>query len=310
MTVITPGGRVPETVSERLFDKYLDSHGYEGWLFEPTINDQPKHPDVLLPCEGSHFLFEVKERLRKPSEPGFQWIDPMKGIREEIGEAQRKFKAFKDFPCSLVIYNAGDIDTLLEPMWIFGAMLGDPGFTLAYDDAKGALRPKTARNILMSQRGKMVRYKTGEPQNRTINAIIILEDCMLPDREFERARDVAIAAAEKKSGGRLTEVDRCGIAGKLYLEHPSRNRAVVRVLVCENPRARIPLPQTMFRGEYDERWRLIKGEETKVWSGDKVLDLEPGYFGRGDDERPNLAGARRLDGTTYNKNSDCDGVHF
>lgn len=272
--IVTPSGRVPETNSEKLFDAYLESHGYHGWLFEPNIDARAKHPDVLLPYDDRWFAFEVKERHRRASEPGFQWIDPMKGIREEIAGARRKFEEFKDFPCSLVVHNAEDIDTLLEPMWVFGAMLGDPGLSLPMDVANGSLLAQGARNVFSPQRGKMVRSKTGQPQNTTINAIIILEECV-PDRQFGRARDEAIATAQLSSARELSEVDRCTIAARLYMEPPRQKRSIVRVRVCENPQARIPLPHSMFRGAYDERWRLVRGEETRIWFGDGIHELQP-----------------------------------
>lgn len=271
---ITPSGKSPETLSETLFAAYLNDHKYNGWLFEPVIEGSSRHPDFMVPFAQQALLFDVKERRRKGGEPRFAFIDPMAGIREEIEEARRKFKSLKNFPCSLVIYNAGDIDTLLKPEYVFGAMLGDPGFTVGYDDAKGCLLPETGRNVFLPQGGKMMRYKTGEIQNTTINAMIVLERRLLPDRYFERTRDEAIRSASRASGATLSEPQQRLIAVRLYRERKVRERVILRVRACEHPSARIPLPWSIFRGAYDERWALVRGEAKRVWSGSKIPDLE------------------------------------
>jgi hypothetical protein len=268
MQRIVSSERVPENESEKLFAAYLDSNGYRGWLFEPNIDGCSKKPDFVVPFEERHLLFEVKERRRKGGELTF-WVNPMHGVREEITEGTKKFKQLKSFPCSLVIYNAEDIDTLLEPDSVFGAMLGDPGLTIGYDSEAGTLRPESARDVFLGQGGKMMRYKTGEMQNTTINAIIILEQCDVANPQFDHAADEMIVAAARRTDGRLTESDKVEIAAMR-----SRGR-VTRVRVCENPKARIPLALEMFRGPYDERWSVETGNLKRIYSGPRVAELWP-----------------------------------
>lgn len=270
---ITPNGRSPETASEKLFAAYLDAHKYHGWLFEPNIEGCARHPDFMVPFDQQPLLFDVKERRRKGGERTFAWIDPMAGIREEIEEARRKFKMLKSFSCSLVMYNAGDIDTLLEPTYVFGAMLGDPGFTPVFDCASSSLVPGTARNVFLQQRGKMMRYKTAEMQNTTINAIIILEETRLSNPEFERAIDKAIRATEAHVGGTLADDDRGKIAIAQWLERPPKPRKVIRVRVCEHPGARMPLPGSLFCGPFDERWAIVDGMLTRTYAGARVPQI-------------------------------------
>lgn len=271
---IIPGYRTPETQSEKLFADYLNATKHTGWLFEPTIGCHRQHPDFLVPLHSDAFLFEVKERAHKDVAPGPCWYDPMRGIREEITESQRKFTEFKEFPCALVIYNAGDPDTLLEPEYVFGGMLGDPGFSMVFDTERCTSLPETARNVFLRQGGKMMRYKTRDFQNTRINAIIVLEQCTLRNRAFENATSESFSKKSLSLGRELTERER-GIAvveaWKLY--RPLYER-VTRVRVCTNPGARKPLAATLFKGDYDEWWSVADGHLERIFAGSRVLEIQ------------------------------------
>jgi hypothetical protein len=271
---VTPSGKSPETDSEKLFAAYLDTHKYDGWLFEPNIDGCSQHPDFVIPFDEQSLLFEVKERRRKGGEPTFASINPMAGIREEIGEARRKFKELKSFSCSLVVYNAGDIDTLLKPEFVFGAMLGEPGFSLDFDPVRGVLRPDTAQNVFLPRGGKMIRsYSTGEMWNTTINAVIILEHSTLTNVDFDRTVDDAIVAETQLRGRMLTERERATIAVRTWLQHRPDYRKVPRVCVCENPGARNPLTPALFQEEYDERWAIVGRKLQQTFCGSRVAEL-------------------------------------
>jgi len=249
MPKIAPSGKTPETESEKLFGAYLDAHGYSGWSFEPTIDDCPKHPDFLLPYNSGNLLFDVKQRAWRDHKPGARQIDAVKGIRDEIQEARKKFKNFKDFPCSLVIYNAGDPDTLLHSFFVFEAMLGE--FVHVYPvSLDGTSPPYGARNEFSGRKGSMVGNRQNlDYQNRTISAILVLEKTLAPEciHAFREAID---------------------------LVHPPAVTYIHRVVVCENPGAKKRLPRELFVGRYDERWAIVDGRLGTVFSGAGVGDLE------------------------------------
>lgn len=277
MTKIVPSGKTPKTASERLFATYLDQYGYSGWMHEPTIDDHGKHPDFVVPSLGENFLFEVKERRRKGGEAQFAWINPYKGIRKGIEKARTKFARFGDFPCSLIIHNAGDIDTLMKPEYVYGAMLGDLGFSFGVDTEEGVAFPDASRNVFLPQNGKMVAsYTMGLPHNTTttINAVIVLEKCRLRNTQFEHAIATAIEQKEKGATSSLTEDDRALTAVTLFFDLKPKWQSVVRVQVCENPWARVPLPRTIFCGPYDERWAIVDRKLVRVWHGSGVVDIE------------------------------------
>jgi hypothetical protein len=50
--------------------------------------------------------------------------------------------------------------------------------------------------------------------------------------------------------------------------------AVLRVVVYENPYARIPLSRDLFRGAFDERWGAEGGLIRRVFVGDRLAALE------------------------------------
>lgn len=279
---MTPG---PQTESELLFEKYLTTNGYDDFEFEPTFPGKSRHPDYLLRWQQRELIFEVKERRRKPDGPDTFHCDPMAGIREEINEAYRKFREFKDFSRSLVIYNAGDADTLLTPEWVFGAMLGDPGFTIALDVAAGALRHETGESVFLPKRGKMIRYKTGEMQNKTINAIVILEWCHFPNPAFEDAVAEATRVEERRLGQELTHEERAVLMWDLVPGFRESGRGPTgfkapRVVVCENPGAARQLPRTrqlprnFMCGPFDERWAIVDGHLRPMYAGERVREIE------------------------------------
>ena len=99
----------------------------------------------------------------------------------------------------------------------------------------------------------MYRYLDGQPiaaQNRTISAILVLRRYMVGAKRFE----IAMKYKEKELGRKLElpefweEIERArGTALDLSLFQ-------LRVIVHENPFARIQLPRELFRGPYDERY--------------------------------------------------------
>lgn len=262
----------PEAESEQLFAEYIDHEKYD-WCFEPSFAGKSKKPDFVIRFGERLYLLEVKERSRNPTDPSPQWIDPMQGIREEIEEARRKFKEYSEFPCSLVIFNPGDLDTVLEPDCVFGAMLGDPGITMAFDEVQGRLLPETARNVFMRRRGKMKRYRTSEYQNTRINAVIVLQKGHISSPEYRRQAAAAMKRERQSTGRRLCEDERAKLRGEPFFNKDRRGPAfdpVLRVVVCKNPGASALLPQEMFRGPHDVWYEYVDGGKKRTYVGGSV----------------------------------------
>jgi hypothetical protein len=159
---------IPTTTGELLFQEYLHAMRYP-FEFEKQFPGKSKRPDYTVTTNGVH-LFDVKDF--SPYMPlGFAAYDPYPRIREKIEEGREKFKQFKEFPCSLVLYNKGNVFVHLESVDIMlGSMYGDSGFTFPVDTKLGRAAGPLKRAFL--GRGKMVR--PNRTQNTTISAVITL----------------------------------------------------------------------------------------------------------------------------------------
>lgn len=263
----------PTTVSERLFAEYLDAHGHD-WVFEPSIVGKEKRPDFLVKWNGADVLCEVKGRQGRELEPPMTHYDPMRGIRKKVEKARGKFKEFGEYCCALVIYNAGDPNTRLTPIDIFGAMLGNPEFTMEMRNGVGQL--DTARSVFGPHGGKMVCYKTGEYQNRTISAILVLEEVKLRNHEFDRAVDAEIEREASRQGRALGGSERGRVCDSMFFKLRPTFQHPPRILVCEHPEPRVAFPPDIFTGPYDERYAAVNNsvDLLRIFAGDRVSEIE------------------------------------
>jgi hypothetical protein len=259
--------------SEKLFEQYLDSNGFSGkWNYEPQIQGKSKKPDYLLGYNGQKCLFEVKELREKLNEPKAYpaFIDPYTSVRKEIGEANKKFKEYKndDYICSLVVFNIDDRQARLDPLHVLCAMVGNLGIEMNFDPTIGKADMETAKNVFGSG-GKMIDYKNKQPQNTTISAIVVFE-------EFRDDSDIQMTIKEKikKQNKLLTPEERFAIAHEVIIEEHHNSQSVLKVRVIENPHAKIAFPVNLFNGPFDEHWCLANGIVSRIFVGSKLSELE------------------------------------
>ena len=255
--------------SEKFFEQYLDSNGFQGkWTYEPSIPEKNKKPDYLLNWKGEKHFFEVKELRKKPNEPTTRaaYINTCSSLRTEINEVRKQFKEYKEYSCSLVVFNVDDRQARLKPIFIFGAMLGKLGLKMDYDRNKGEAIAGSERNAFLDG-GKMIDDKKGRIQNTTISAIIVLEE-FRDDSEIQKALKEEL----KKRSKTLTLEEKVAINMKIVKNHHSSR--VPRVVVVENPFARKVLTADLFNGPFDERWRWENDEIERVFVGNKLKEIE------------------------------------
>jgi len=275
------------TESETLFEHYLSSNGYEDWEYEPDIPGRRKHPDYLLRSRGREFLFEVKELHQKappPKQPRF--IDPYKSLRDEINEARKQFTHYKEWCCSLVVFNIDDWQARLKPRHVFAAMLGDLGIRMDFD-ANGGVIVRGSERPAFLERGKMLRPKTYEPQNTTIAAILVLERFRARNPAFVLALKRERSLREAKIGRPVDAWEACELHGEMLLRYPGAISEVLRVVVHENPFARKALPRDLFTGPYDERWAIGEDGLQRTFVGASLRtqeDAESSRRGAGRDD--------------------------
>lgn len=260
-----------KTRSEKLFEQYLDSNGLKGkYIYEPLISGKTTRPDYLLRHDSQECFFEVKELREKPNEPKERpaIINPYSSLRKEINEARKQFKQFKKYSCSLVVFNIDDGQARFRPNYIFAAMLGNEGFEVDLNTANGKAVEGSERLVFLNG-GKMIDDKTGCAQNTTISAIIVLEE-FRDDSEIQKA----IREEMQKQDKLLTDVKKVEIIQKVVKHYHSSS--VPRVVVVENPFARIAFPEGLLIGPFDERWHWTKetGEIERFFAGDKLKELE------------------------------------
>ena len=264
-----------KTISEELFEAYLNASGLTDFRFEPPQDGTSKRPDYSLTVLNTDILFELKQ-FDQIAATDFNLVggayDPYKPVREKIESARKKFKDLDRFCCCLVLYNNDKPLVELGWQYVYGAMLGNLGFSMPVNTQTGiADESQTQRKF--GGGGKMYRYLNGQAiaaQNTTISAILVLRRYMVGTKRFE----IAMKRKENELGRKLEllefwdETERArGTALDLSLSQ-------LRVVVLENPFARIQLPCQLFRGPYDERYAGSEGRIVRVFCGDQLAALE------------------------------------
>ena len=260
--------------SEMLFEAYLRSQGYVDFAFEPEISGTSKRPDYRLSSNGHEILLEVKEFRAEADDfrPGFRGFDPYPPLREKINAARDKFKGLKRYCCCLVLYNRDKPLVLLDWRHVYGAMLGNLGFSVPiHVPGRPVPEDDEINNIFMSG-GKMHKESRGvplAPQNRTISAILVLGRVPVGERLFHAELRDREARQERK----FTLVERLReLETSQYTARDTRRRPL-RVVVHENPYGRMLLPAELFRGPYDERYGGRDGRVQRIFQGDEIARL-------------------------------------
>jgi len=264
-----------KTESERLFEMYLQASGYLEFEFEPRISDSAARPDFLVTTADGAILFELKQFQPIPEDfrLGGGSYDPYGPIRDKIQEGRKKFRELKQYPCALVLYNAGKPLVDLRWEFIYGAMLGNLGYSIPFDKAAGKLVDKPVLSPMFTHGGEMHREKNGEAieaQNTTISAVVVLELLPVGRKRFE----VETARKAKQLGRELKFEE--------YFQFVDSSRGTecdvslrqLRSVTCLNPYRRMPFPEGFFHGPYDESYGNVSGELCRIYAGQQLIEIE------------------------------------
>jgi len=255
------GTSAPQTPGEVAFEAYLRSQGITDFIHEKEFPGKSKHPDYSVTLVGREHLFEVKDIDTDPPKPGFVGFwDPYGPIREKIDQARKKFKEFKDYPCSLVIHLTQGFALIDDPKVIYGAMHGDPAIEFLVDKEKGRLVPDSQREVFTKD-GRMTQPHWKDPQNTTINAIIALRGLRIGEKRFVHEH-LALFGGDELYAHLGDEVG--------Y----DKEEIGWGVVVFENIDARFPLDRQLFQGRFDERWGADRDALTRVFAGSGVLECD------------------------------------
>jgi hypothetical protein len=261
-----------KTVSEQLFEDYLRNHRLGDFTYEPEVPGITKRPDYLVPLDGERAFFEVKEFETQPPAARVGSFDPYPPLRRKIHKAKEKFQGLKGEMCSLVLANPRHAFALLHPIVVFGAMLGNAGITMPFDESTGSLDGSRATRTFLTG-GKMVRYRNGEPfaaQNTTISAVCVLGHLA------EGSRRLGIHLARRKRGSR----EPLSVEQTLEAIEEARGSGAdcdsrrLRIAVFENPYAVNQLVEDFGSGPYDERFGVHGGRAQRLFVGESLRALE------------------------------------
>lgn len=254
------GTTAPQTPGEVAFEAYLRSQGITDFIHEKEFPGKSKHPDYSVTLVGREHLFEVKDIDTASPGPGFVGFwDPYGPIREKIDQARKKFKEFKDYPCSLVIHLTHGFALIDDPKVMYGAMHGDPAIEFLVDKEKGRLVPDSQREVF-TKNGRMTQPHWKDPQNTTVNAIIALRGIRIGEKRF--VHTYLTQFGEDWPAHIDDEVD--------Y----DKNEIGRGVVVFENIDARFPLDRQLFQGRFDERWGPDDDAVTRIFAGPGVLGCD------------------------------------
>lgn len=103
--------------SETLFEQYLVQNGY-GFDHEPTISGKAKKMDHRVIFEGAEVFFEEKEFRESGRMPVDGAFDPYKRIHDKLEESWEQLNEYREYSCSLILYNGSAAPVYLKPAFI------------------------------------------------------------------------------------------------------------------------------------------------------------------------------------------------
>lgn len=264
----------PKNKSELLFEGYLRAQGHLDFEYEPVVKGTAKRPDYQISFNDSAIFLDVKEFRIDPKAPKLTsgYFDPYPVVREKFDAGRRKFGDLKQHCCCLVLYNLDRPLVLLDWQHIYGAMLGNVGFSLPLKIGGLPAADGDQVTSIFMRGGKMHRERDDEIiglQNQTISAVLVLNRIAAGRRRLH----AALRKEEHRLGRRFTSEEWFGAMHRARRTELDVRVAPLRVVVHENPYARIPFPSELCRGPFDERYGVLDGRIQQIFQGRGLADL-------------------------------------
>ncbi|MGB9067653.1 MAG: hypothetical protein WCC21_03705 [Candidatus Acidiferrales bacterium] len=249
------------TESEKMFERYLNG---QNLAWDRVPETQLKQPDYRVEHNRKPCFFEVKE-FSDPATKPVGAFSSCPAIQEKLTQARKQFRDYRNYCCAVVLWNSKSIyRTLLLDTVASGAF--GKYVTVDADPAQdlGANPPR-------------FRYsgpaELSENENTTISAIVILAPYRLNHLWLEMWR---IVKTKHNQGKEITPWVQFDILQRLSSERaPSLSyEGTIRVIVIENPFARIPFPPDLFVGPFDQRWRMESAWLSLSFVGSELAKLK------------------------------------
>jgi hypothetical protein len=248
------------TIGEQRFEQYLRAVDYP-FEFEREYPGRRKRPDYTVTKFGTS-LYDVKD-FDPDMPPGFTQFDPHVRIRRRIDYGRKKFKEFKDFPCSVVLQNNINVFVHTEtPAIVLGSMYGDLGYLIPVNvGPKGASGPPPSVQQAFLGGACMLPNK-----NTTVSALVTLRYIAIG-----RLRLRQIWAEQPA----LSVNDAIEAAKARFGKDFDPDEMQQGVIVWENIYARIPLPRDLFTGPFDQRWGREGDDLAILFCGPLLATVSP-----------------------------------
>lgn len=254
------------TCAKAAFEEYMAQHGIVG---EHETLPGRKKPDFLIRSASGPCIIEVKE-IENPDPMPVRSFEPDRPVRAKIQAARKQLREYKHLPCGLAIYSESPFGPY-DPSIVLSAAFG-PGYQqTGRDYTRIDPRPPFYRFLpksrLPEDKHFLANAALSKAANTTFSAIILLTWYQLSELPLEAWRRTY---GEQGSGKPVSTQNYYRHLQELYptLGGLTRYCGIIRAIVIENRHARIPFPQDLFRGSFDQRWTWWKDE----WCG-------PGWVG-------------------------------
>ena len=251
--------------AESVFEEYLRGHNL-AWEYEALSGS--KKPDYVVEHPTGKCVIEVKE-IEDPDPLPLNGFHPDRPVRNKIKDAQKQLIEYKQCCCSLVVFTESMFGPS-EPITILGAAFGPGHQQAGRDHSKIDPAPSFYRFSRKSELPTNLQFLSNPmlspEQNRTFSALILLGQYELKELHLEVWRRLY---ARQQAGQSVEHADRFRLLKELgpTLAELRRYSGTIRVIVIENPYARIPFPADLFRGPFDQRWGWNGQWCGPVWIG-------------------------------------------
>ena len=265
----------PTNESELKFERYLGEQNLTTYDFEPDVEGKNKKIDYRLLIGDATLYLEVKEFQESPSAVINGAFDPYKRINSKIESALQNLGDYEEHCCSIVLYNASDRYVHLSSDFLLGAMLG-PICCVAPLYEHGMNLNEAI--MTFGDGGYLIDHQEHRVRNCHISSVIHLEDFPIGRYLFDKEHKERSQQLQRK----LSRNEVLDLIKERGNQEHNYGETVLRVVVCENPFANIPLPKNIFNGPSDERYGSDGMHIARNFTGNELnrLRYEGLYPGR------------------------------
>jgi hypothetical protein len=248
------------TQSESEFERYLSGQRL-AWV--RISESTQKEPDYRVMHTTGDCVFEVKE-FDAPEIIPSGGYDPLPPIRHKIKRAIEKFEHYRKYCCGVVLWGSKSILRSAHPFGVFPAAFGQYVDREPKQFVDAGIHPQS-----FSFYGEAV---LSANQNTTASGIVILTSFRLNDVWVEAWQQLA---AKRGRGEAIKPWEQADLCQRIAEQKGVRYsyEGTIRVIVLENPYARIPFPPDLFVGPFDQHWRLQSGRFRLAFMGSEIERL-------------------------------------